>query len=114
MPLVAVVQLGMDYAPLRDHLAAGDFRKADDETRLLLIKLAGPDAVKRNWVYFTEVRVRVRVRCEVLAAMDGWRWVWIFMRCLWNGQSCQEYAQHAAVCHSNHKFNMSALCDVCV
>jgi hypothetical protein len=46
----------MDYSALRDHLAEGDFRKADDETRALLIKLAGEGAVKRNWVYFTEVK----------------------------------------------------------
>lgn len=48
-------QCGMDYAPLRDALLAADFRTADDETRALLIKLAGPAAVKRGWVYFTEV-----------------------------------------------------------
>jgi hypothetical protein len=30
-------------------------RKADDETRALLIKMAGQGAVQRNWVYFTEV-----------------------------------------------------------
>ncbi|KAF8060519.1 Ycf53-like protein [Scenedesmus sp. PABB004] len=48
-------ELGLDYAPLRDYLAAGDVRKADDETRALLIKMAGPGAVQRGWVYFTEV-----------------------------------------------------------
>lgn len=40
---------------MRDYLAAGDVRKADDETRALLIKMAGPGAVQRGWVYFTEV-----------------------------------------------------------
>ncbi len=49
-------QVGMDYTALRDHLKAKDFRKADDETRALLIRLAGEQAVKRGWVYFTEVR----------------------------------------------------------
>ena len=34
-------------------MAAGDFQKADDITRAALIQLAGPGAVKRNWVYFT-------------------------------------------------------------
>jgi uncharacterized membrane protein YgcG len=48
-------QSGVDYAPLRDALLAADFRAADDETRALLIRLAGPNAVKRGWVYFTEV-----------------------------------------------------------
>ena len=48
-------QAGMDYQHLKDLLAAGDFQKADDETRILLIKLAGIGAVERKWVYFTEV-----------------------------------------------------------
>jgi len=46
----------MDYSLLRDALKEGDFRKADDETRALLIRLAGEGAIKRGWVYFTEVR----------------------------------------------------------
>ena len=40
---------------LRDLLKQGDYQKADDETRLKLIQLAGPEAEKRGWVYFTEV-----------------------------------------------------------
>ncbi|KAG2430837.1 hypothetical protein HXX76_009811 [Chlamydomonas incerta] len=48
--------VGIDYTALRDHLANGAFREAEDETRALLIKLAGSEAVKRNWVYFTEVK----------------------------------------------------------
>lgn len=46
----------MDYVALRDSLSEGDFRKADDETRALLIRLAGENAIKRGWVYFSEVR----------------------------------------------------------
>ncbi|MEW5299791.1 MAG: hypothetical protein WDW38_010873 [Sanguina aurantia] len=46
----------MDYTLLRQHLAEGDFRKADDETRALLIRLAGEGSIKRNWVYFSEVK----------------------------------------------------------
>lgn len=53
--LVYDPQVGMDYTMLRQHLAEGDFRKADDETRALLIRLAGEGSVKRNWVYFSEV-----------------------------------------------------------
>ena len=49
------MQAEQDYTILRDLLKAGKFEKADDETRALLIRLAGPDAVARNWVYFTEV-----------------------------------------------------------
>lgn len=46
----------MDYSELRDALQQGDFQLADDLTRAALITLAGPDAEKRNWVYFTEVK----------------------------------------------------------
>lgn len=50
-------QAGQDFSKLKSLLADGDFQAADDETRDLLIRLAGPDAVKRKWVYFTEVRL---------------------------------------------------------
>jgi hypothetical protein len=46
----------MDYTALREHLKASEYRLADDETRALLIKLAGEGAVKRGWVYFSEVK----------------------------------------------------------
>lgn len=49
-------EVGMDYTALKEHLKEKDFRKADDETRALLIKLAGEGAVQRNWVYFSEVK----------------------------------------------------------
>lgn len=45
----------MDYSPLRDALQQGNFQQADDLTRANLIKLAGPDAEKKGWVYFSEV-----------------------------------------------------------
>lgn len=51
-------QAGADYAPLRDLLAAGQWEKADDETRLKLTQLAGEDAEEREWVYFTARRRR--------------------------------------------------------
>lgn len=51
----------MDYSNLRSHLAQGEFQKADDETRAKLVQLAGPDASKRSWVYFSEVQVRMHV-----------------------------------------------------
>lgn len=41
---------------LKEHLSQGAFQKADDETRAKLIQLAGKEASKRNWVYFSEVR----------------------------------------------------------
>jgi len=46
----------MDYSPLRDALQQGNFQKADDITRANLITLAGPDAEKKGWVYFSEVK----------------------------------------------------------
>lgn len=51
----------MDYTKLRDLLAEGKFQDADDETRALLIKLAGPGAIDRKWVYFTEVRAARKI-----------------------------------------------------
>lgn len=47
----------MDYTALLGYLKEGDYRKADDETRALLIRLAGEGAVKRQWVYFSEVKM---------------------------------------------------------
>jgi len=49
-------ELGLSYELLRDLLEAGEWEKADDETRLKLIQMAGPDAEARGWVYFTEVK----------------------------------------------------------
>ncbi len=49
-------QCGADYTLLRDLLAAGEWQKADDETRLKLCQLAGEEAEAREWVYFTEVK----------------------------------------------------------
>lgn len=65
------MQTGADYTALREHLAAGRFQKADDETRTKLIQVAGKDAVKRNWVYFSEVQF---IPAEDLKTMDAlWR-----------------------------------------
>lgn len=59
----ATVQAGLDYSKLKGVLAEGEFQAADDETRDLLIRLAGPEAVKRKWVYFTEVCPHWLMRC---------------------------------------------------
>ncbi|KAL4032870.1 hypothetical protein IC575_005953 [Cucumis melo] len=48
-------------------LAAKDFRKADEETRRLLIALAGDGALKRGYVYFSEVQF---IAAEDLKAID--------------------------------------------
>lgn len=49
-------QSTVNYEPLRDALRAGEYEKADDITRALLIELAGEEAQQRGWVYFTEVQ----------------------------------------------------------
>ena len=56
----------MDFTALRDALKEGDFRKADDETRALLIRLAGEGAIKRGWVYWTEVRHAAVLNCSII------------------------------------------------
>ncbi len=45
---------GVDYEPLQDLLVKQDFEEADRLTLAKLCELAGPTAVKRKWVYFTE------------------------------------------------------------
>ena len=47
---------GIDPTPLIDQLRAGDFEAADQTTRDLLIEIAGADATKRGYVYWTEAR----------------------------------------------------------
>ncbi len=47
---------GVDYVPLATMLATGDFFGADQFTRDNLIKIAGPEAQKREYVYWTEVK----------------------------------------------------------
>ncbi|XP_024379354.1 tetrapyrrole-binding protein, chloroplastic [Physcomitrium patens] len=51
-----VTDSGASLELLRDKLAAGEWEAADAETRRLLCVLAGEEAVKRKWVYFSEVK----------------------------------------------------------
>ncbi len=46
---------GVDYQPLQKLLVAQNFEEADRLTLQKLCELAGPAAVQRKWVYFTEV-----------------------------------------------------------
>ncbi len=48
-------ELGIDYEPLQNLLIQQDFEEADRLTLAKLCELAGPTAMKRKWVYFTEV-----------------------------------------------------------
>ncbi|KAF8014127.1 hypothetical protein BT93_H0080 [Corymbia citriodora subsp. variegata] len=56
---------------LERHLAAKNFRQADEETRRLLIALAGDAAIKRGYVFFSEVQF---IAAADLKAIDAlWR-----------------------------------------
>ncbi|BBD57642.1 GUN4 domain-containing protein [Nostoc sp. HK-01] len=46
---------GINYKPLQQLLAAQDFQAADRMTIEKMCEVAGPTAVKRKWLYFTEV-----------------------------------------------------------
>ena len=90
------MQADLDYSPLRDALQKGEFEKADDITRANLIQLAGPDAQKRGWVYFSEVQF---ISAVDLQTMDT----------LWRAASNQRWASKVinhcpagAVCLTRH------------
>ncbi|KAM7278251.1 hypothetical protein ACFE04_005385 [Oxalis oulophora] len=55
------------FDALQTYLAAQDFRQADEETRSLLIKLAGEAAETRGYVFFSEVQF---IAVEDLKAID--------------------------------------------
>lgn len=46
---------GLDYGPLQRHLMLQDYEEADRLTSAHLRELAGPAAVKRGYVYYSEV-----------------------------------------------------------
>ena len=46
---------GVDFQPIQDKLIEGDYLEADLLTVRKMWELAGPSAVKRKWLYFTEV-----------------------------------------------------------
>ncbi|KAL0918002.1 hypothetical protein M5K25_013117 [Dendrobium thyrsiflorum] len=57
----------LTFDSLANHLAGSDFRQADEETRRLLIALAGEAAQKRGYVFFSEVQF---VAVDDLRAID--------------------------------------------
>ncbi|KAI0508201.1 hypothetical protein KFK09_014336 [Dendrobium nobile] len=57
----------LTFDSLASHLAASDFRQADEETRRLLIVLAGEAAQKRGYVFFSEVQF---IAADDLRAID--------------------------------------------
>lgn len=48
-------EVGVDYSPVQQLLAQQDFLAADKVTLQKMCELAGPAAVQRKWLYFTEV-----------------------------------------------------------
>jgi GUN4-like/ARM-like repeat domain, GUN4-N terminal len=48
-------EAGIDYQPLQRLLAVQNFLEADRTTLLKMCELAGPAAVKRKWIYFTDI-----------------------------------------------------------
>jgi len=56
IPTYLPSERGIDYVPLATMLATGDFLGADQFTRDNLIKISGPNSVKRGFVYWTEVK----------------------------------------------------------
>ncbi|XP_028780444.1 tetrapyrrole-binding protein, chloroplastic [Neltuma alba] len=61
----------LSFDQLRLHLAAGDFRQADEETRRLLIVLAGDAAQKRGYIFFSEVQFISETELKTIDAL--WR-----------------------------------------
>jgi hypothetical protein len=57
---------GIEYAPLQRALARQEFEEADRITSEILRQLAGPAAVKRGYVYYSEVTVFAAVDLESL------------------------------------------------
>eukprot|EP00245_Coleochaete_scutata_P016422 TRINITY_DN7660_c0_g1_i1.p1 TRINITY_DN7660_c0_g1~~TRINITY_DN7660_c0_g1_i1.p1 ORF type:complete len:313 (-),score=46.83 TRINITY_DN7660_c0_g1_i1:845-1744(-) len=79
---------GVSYELLRDKLAAGEWEEADNETRRLLCVLAGEGAIKRKWVYYSEVQF---IPDKDLLTMDslwrsysGGRYGYSVQRRIWN------------------------------
>lgn len=46
---------GINYTPLCDLLSQKQWQEADTLTRLLMCEVAGDLAIKRGWLYFTEM-----------------------------------------------------------
>jgi len=61
--------MNIDYTTLRDVLKSGDFKEADAETRRLLIRMSGEEAVKRGWIYWAEVRTIPDADMETLESL---------------------------------------------
>ena len=61
--------MGVDYTQLQKLLAQQDFQAADKLTTEKLCELAGVGAVKRKWIYFTEVEQLPQVDLQTIDAL---------------------------------------------
>lgn len=57
---------GVDYAPLQRHLVLQEFEAADRLTSAILRELASPEAVRRGYVYYSEVPAMASADLESL------------------------------------------------
>ena len=64
--LATTSALGIDYAPLQRALAQQEFEQADRITSAVLRQLAGPAAVQRGYVYYSEVPAMASVDLDSL------------------------------------------------
>ena len=56
IPSYLPTEMGVDWIPLATCLSLGEYEEADQITRDNLIKIAGSEAVRRNFVYWTDVK----------------------------------------------------------
>lgn len=64
LPLPA--ECGVDYREIQTALVQQDFELADRLTLQKMCELAGPNAAKRKWLYFTEVNIFPNVDLQTL------------------------------------------------
>ena len=64
--LTTTSSAAIDYGPLQRHLILQEYEEADRLTSTLLRRLAGPDAEKRGYVYYSEVAVMPAVDLETI------------------------------------------------
>jgi hypothetical protein len=64
VPLPATCQV--DYSEIQTALMHQDFEQADRLTLQKMCELAGPNAVKRKWLYFTEINIFPKIDLHTL------------------------------------------------
>lgn len=85
-----VSETGYDFVPLATALAAGKWEEADQITRDGLIEITGEEAVKRKFVYWTEVKTISKVDLATMERLwlkysDG-KFGYSVQRRIWNTQ----------------------------